>query len=376
MDINRENYESWFLDYVEGSLTAGQISQVHQFVAENPDLQKELQAWKQTVLQPDLTLVYPDKEQLKRRSRILPIGWMQGLGAVAAVGLLLWLALPLVRQVNPEQPAESVAHGAQRPDSLLPQQAAPSTHAPETAVPQQHPLSVEGRPSSGQDSPGSAPAKAAPAQATPAQTPSAQSPSAQSPSAQSPSAQSAPGPTHGVVPVPGPRKQPRVPDALPPVQHPETAVALLQTPGQPSVPAKAPIPVQTRAPKPVAQPEPVEDLLADAMPRLVLDAGLAEAGEQPTFPVTILNEKLPFEVGSLLTTTQSFAQNAGRSIAGFMSGESEWLSVLPFPNDRNAESRKQPTSEGTAEPEEEAREVRFSVGGFKVYHRKTTKSDS
>jgi len=77
-----------------------------------------------------------------------------------------------------------------------------------------------------------------------------------------------------------------------------------------------------------------------------------------------------------LTTTQGFVQNAGRSIAGFMSGESEWLSVLPLPNEWNSESRHEQHPNGPAEPGDDARVLRFSLGGFKVYHRKTTKTDS
>jgi hypothetical protein len=301
---------------------------VHQFVADHPDLQKELQAWKQTVLQPDLTLGYPDKEQLKRRNRILPLGWMQGLGAVAAVGLLLWLALPLVRQQKPDQPAGGVAHAP----AVIPD---------------------------GPDQPLPAESRAAHPQALPSPSP-------------------------GKQPAKGRRNQPQEPVTLRPVQHQPTAVALLQVPSQPLVMDKAPTPVQARAAQRVAQPDPADDRLAAALPRPIPialadaapDAGLAETGTEPSLPVSILNERLPWDVGTLLTGTQSFAQNAGRSIAGFMSGESEWLSVLPFPNERQAESRKQPDSEGTAGPDEEERVVRFSVGGFKVYHRKTTKSDS
>jgi hypothetical protein len=39
--INRDNYELWFLDYVEGKLDDSGQSDVHAFLAQNPDLQEE-----------------------------------------------------------------------------------------------------------------------------------------------------------------------------------------------------------------------------------------------------------------------------------------------------------------------------------------------
>lgn len=41
MKINRNNYESWLLDYFEGNLSPEEINAVNQFLVENPDIKKE-----------------------------------------------------------------------------------------------------------------------------------------------------------------------------------------------------------------------------------------------------------------------------------------------------------------------------------------------
>ncbi|MBI1192663.1 MAG: hypothetical protein GC205_05755 [Bacteroidetes bacterium] len=302
MDINRENYESWFLDYIEGSLTAGQISQVHHFVSENPDLQKEFSEWKQTLLKPDLTVVFHDKEQLKRRRRILPIGWVQGLGAVAAVGLLVFLALPLLRQNGTETPPAPVA-------VVIP--------------PVANPISGEGL-------------------TTPAQ------PLNDSQSAEQLSEQLS-----------------EQPDTT--AQNERLAMATRSTPS--AAPDLAtPEPVQPRAAHSLVDAAGVGDLLAQASERPAVEAASGSVALEPGFFRDKINDRLPVDIGSLLTTTQTVAQNATRSIAGFMSGESEWLTV--------ASRQSAPEAQRTTEPMEEARVFRFSVGGFKVYHRKTPKTDS
>jgi hypothetical protein len=53
MNINRHNYEEFFLLYVDKELSAAERKAVNLFVKENPDLQGELLALQQTVVKPD-----------------------------------------------------------------------------------------------------------------------------------------------------------------------------------------------------------------------------------------------------------------------------------------------------------------------------------
>ena len=69
MNINRNNYEAYFLDYVEGRLSPEQQEVLHRFLKSNPDLEDEfdkLQTFRAHGLIPE-PLDFPGKEMLKKR---------------------------------------------------------------------------------------------------------------------------------------------------------------------------------------------------------------------------------------------------------------------------------------------------------------------
>jgi len=63
MTINRNNYEEFFLLYVDNELSAQDKIAVDVFLKENPDLQEEMLMLQQSILLPD-TFVFADKENL------------------------------------------------------------------------------------------------------------------------------------------------------------------------------------------------------------------------------------------------------------------------------------------------------------------------
>lgn len=65
--INRNNYETYFLLYVDSELCSEEKAAVDRFVAENPDLAEELALLQSTLLQPEENLIFEGKEALLKK---------------------------------------------------------------------------------------------------------------------------------------------------------------------------------------------------------------------------------------------------------------------------------------------------------------------
>jgi anti-sigma factor RsiW len=68
MNINRNNYEQFFIMYVDNELSAEERMEVEAFVASNPDLEVELEMFREVVLQPEPQITFPGKEILFKNS--------------------------------------------------------------------------------------------------------------------------------------------------------------------------------------------------------------------------------------------------------------------------------------------------------------------
>jgi hypothetical protein len=64
MEINRNNYEEFFLLYVDGELSPSDEKMVEIFIKENPDLEQELVFFQQSKLLSDPAIIYDHKETL------------------------------------------------------------------------------------------------------------------------------------------------------------------------------------------------------------------------------------------------------------------------------------------------------------------------
>ena len=64
MDINRNNYEAYFLDFAEGNLSSAEAEIVHRFLKFNPDLLNEFESYTNLTLSPE-TIIFPMKDNLK-----------------------------------------------------------------------------------------------------------------------------------------------------------------------------------------------------------------------------------------------------------------------------------------------------------------------
>ena len=71
MNINRNNYEAFFLLYADKELTASERYAVEMFVKQNPDLEEEFTTLQQTVVIPDATIAFTHKDILFRKEAFI-----------------------------------------------------------------------------------------------------------------------------------------------------------------------------------------------------------------------------------------------------------------------------------------------------------------
>jgi hypothetical protein len=93
MEINRNNYETFFLLYLDRELNPSEISEVDTFLSENADLQKEFSLLRQTIMIPG-EAIFDHKELLFReeeKRRVVPFYRTRIAAAVAALILGGWL---------------------------------------------------------------------------------------------------------------------------------------------------------------------------------------------------------------------------------------------------------------------------------------------
>jgi len=70
--INIQNYEEFFLDYLDGNLTEREIKEMENFLLEYPDLRKELEGMENIVLSRE-NIIFPFPEDLKQIDLSLPV---------------------------------------------------------------------------------------------------------------------------------------------------------------------------------------------------------------------------------------------------------------------------------------------------------------
>ncbi len=119
MSINKENYEMYFFDLMEGNLSAEEEQMVRAFAAQHPELAAELAAYTQSVLLADETVVFENKESLKRKKGGVFYLFHPYL-SVAAAGVLLIGALWILNQ--PESSSTGVLANTKNDTSVAPPQ--------------------------------------------------------------------------------------------------------------------------------------------------------------------------------------------------------------------------------------------------------------
>lgn len=67
MIINKENYESYLIDYLHGELTPEEAKAVALFLADNAEAQEEFNLLQQTIITPELDIHFEDKQRLYKK---------------------------------------------------------------------------------------------------------------------------------------------------------------------------------------------------------------------------------------------------------------------------------------------------------------------
>jgi hypothetical protein len=106
MTINTNNYEAYFLLYIDRELSDDERQMVESFVRQHPDPEKELETLKQTIAIPPV-LVFENKDSLLREEKkrsLYPIYWMR----IAATLLILLAGAWILFMAAINQPAVKV----------------------------------------------------------------------------------------------------------------------------------------------------------------------------------------------------------------------------------------------------------------------------
>lgn len=94
-EINAGNYEEWFSLYIDNELTPQQRLDVESWIADQPGFAAELQVLQLSRLQPDTSIVFPDKQSLYRtETRVRTLVWRRiaiAASLILAIGTGTWM---------------------------------------------------------------------------------------------------------------------------------------------------------------------------------------------------------------------------------------------------------------------------------------------
>ncbi len=98
--ISTVNYESYFSRKVDGDLSPAELMELDAFIDSHPELIIQLKGYEATMLSPDISVVFPDKNRLKKRKeRVVSMYLRYGLlTAVAACLMLIVMMRSIYKQ--------------------------------------------------------------------------------------------------------------------------------------------------------------------------------------------------------------------------------------------------------------------------------------
>lgn len=91
--ITMANYEEYLFRKIEGDLAGGESGEVESFMEEHPELQREMNAFTSTRLVADLSVVFPDKNSLKKRDGKVAVMYVRYALAIAVAACLMLIIM-------------------------------------------------------------------------------------------------------------------------------------------------------------------------------------------------------------------------------------------------------------------------------------------
>lgn len=95
MDINRKNYQEYFLDYFEKSLLPQKVAELMVFLEANPDLNKEFEAFEPLILEP-FDIEFDNKQKLKKRN-------YETVGQITALNYEEWMVAGIEKDLSSKE---------------------------------------------------------------------------------------------------------------------------------------------------------------------------------------------------------------------------------------------------------------------------------
>ncbi len=119
LHINEDNYEEYFLAYIEDELTFRQQKDVEAYIKNDPERAKELAQWEKTILKPDNNIKLPGKASLKRHK--FGAGKQLWYRVSAAAVVLIIASFFFINDMVFDQKPEYIAHTERGPHIIKPQ---------------------------------------------------------------------------------------------------------------------------------------------------------------------------------------------------------------------------------------------------------------
>ncbi len=118
--INESNFEQYLISASEGLLNREELKSFNAFAETHPKYRKALALYAATRLQPDMSVVYDDKEGLKRKERGAVIWFTAGFRYAAAAILVLVFGIYLWTKIGGSgvpDPGKQIANGNETPNN-------------------------------------------------------------------------------------------------------------------------------------------------------------------------------------------------------------------------------------------------------------------